>query len=52
MVEVLTGLLISLVVVLCFGNGLLYFGEDTNTHNENISICTYNPFHYVCWYNF
>ena len=31
MVEVLTGLLIALVVVLCFGNGLLYFGEDKNS---------------------
>ena len=31
MVEILTGSLIALVVVLCFGNSLLYFGEDKNS---------------------
>lgn len=31
MVEILTSSLIAIVVVLCFGNGLLYFGEDKNS---------------------
>ena len=31
MVEILVGSLIALVVVMCFGNGLLYFGEDKNS---------------------
>lgn len=31
MVEILTNSLIAIVVVLCFGNGLLYFGEDKNS---------------------
>ena len=31
MVEILTVSLIVLVVVSCFGNGLLYFGEDKNS---------------------
>lgn len=31
MVEILTVSLTVLVVVLCFGNGLLYFGEDKNS---------------------
>ena len=31
MVEILVGSLIGLVVVTCFGNGLLYFGEDKNS---------------------
>ena len=31
MVEILTSSLIVIVVVLCFGNSLLYFGEDKNS---------------------
>ena len=31
MIEILTVSLIAIVVVLCFGNGLLYFGEDKNS---------------------
>lgn len=31
MVELLTVSLIALVVGLCFGNGLIYFGEDKNS---------------------
>lgn len=31
MVEILVGSLIALVAVMCFGNGLLYFGEDKNS---------------------
>ena len=31
MIEILTVSLIAIVVVLCFGNVLLYFGEDKNS---------------------
>lgn len=31
MIEILIGLLVCLIVVMCFGKGLLYFGEDENS---------------------
>ena len=31
MIEILTGLLVCLIVVLLFGNSLIHFGEDKNS---------------------
>ena len=48
MVEILTVSLLVLVVVICFGNGLLYFGEDKNSPLMKTLVATLVVIFIIC----